>query len=298
MPAIEKEMDVTQEMFGKPTFWQVAAIPLPGNNDNKDILLMVQDMTEQVMGRRQIEELAARADSERRRLQTMLDNLPVGVIVADRAGKAVERNNIVDTIWGGRTSHGRMATDRNEQKGWWADTGMTVRHEEWPLSRAVKTGDTLVGGVIDIERLDGTRGTIISSAAPIRDGDGKVIGGVEVIQDITRQRKLEHDAIEAKEQAELYIDLLSHDISNMNASIKGYMELALDKMDIEEKNKQYFTKPMGIIETSNRLIENVRKIQQVESHESKHGMVDIGWLLEDVRSEVEKYPGREVKISS
>ncbi|HOK28294.1 MAG TPA: HAMP domain-containing sensor histidine kinase, partial [Methanomassiliicoccaceae archaeon] len=97
--------------------------------------------------------------------------------------------------------------------------------------------------------------------------------------------------------AELYIDLLSHDISNMNAAIRGYLELALEKMDIEEKNKQYFTKPISIIETSNRLIENVRKIQQVEGQEAKHGLIDLGWLLEDVRAEAEKYPGREVKIN-
>lgn len=221
----------------------------------------------------------------------------MGVIVADKDGRVLERNDIVDVIWGGRTTHGRMVGERSENKGWWADTGMAVRSEEWPLSRAVKFGDTVVGEVIDIQRLDGTRGTIISSASPIRDADGKIFGGVEVVQDITRQRKLEHDAIEAKEQAELYIDLLSHDISNMNAAIRGYLELALEKMDIEEKNKQYFTKPISIIETSNRLIENVRKIQQVEGQEAKHGLIDLGWLLEDVRAEAEKYPGREVKIN-
>ena len=295
-PVIVKELDVTKLLGGAPTFWQVAIIPLPGLMEDKDILFMFQNMTEQVLGRRQIEELATRADSERRRLRTILDNLPVGVIVADRKGKVQERNDIMDVIWGGRATH-RVTNDRGGNKGWWADTGMTVRAEEWPLARAVKSGDAVVGEVIDIQRLDGTRGTIISSAAPIRDADGKLIGGVEVVQDITRQRKLEHDAIEAKEQAELYIDLLSHDISNMNAAIRGYMELALEKMDIEEKNKQYFTRPIDIIETSNRLIENVRKIQQVEGHESKHGMVDLGWLLEDVRSEAEKFPGREIKIN-
>jgi len=296
-PVIMKELDVTQLLNGTPAFWHVAVIPLPDPFGDKDVLFMIQDVTEQVLGRRQIEELAQRADSERRRLRTILDNLPVGVIVADKDGRVLERNDIVDVIWGGRTTHGRMVGERSENKGWWADTGMAVRSEEWPLSRAVKFGDTVVGEVIDIQRLDGTRGTIISSASPIRDADGKIFGGVEVVQDITRQRKLEHDAIEAKEQAELYIDLLSHDISNMNAAIRGYLELALEKMDIEEKNKQYFTKPISIIETSNRLIENVRKIQQVEGQEAKHGLIDLGWLLEDVRAEAEKYPGREVKIN-
>lgn len=296
-PVIVEEMDVSSLVGEGPAFWQVAIIPLPGFTKDRDILLMLQDMTEQVLGRRQIEELANRADSERRRLRTILDNLPVGVIVADQYGNEQERNDIVDIIWGGRTAHDGKIERSRDKKGWWANTGMNVRFDEWPLSRTMKIGDAIVGELIDIQRLDGTRGTILSSAAPIRDGNGNVIGGVEVIQDITRQRKLEHDAIEAKEQAELYIDLLSHDISNMNTAIRGYMELALEKMNIEQKNVKYFNKPIEIIEASNRLIENVRKIQQVESHEARHGLIDLGWLLEDVRSEAEKQPGREVKIN-
>ncbi len=123
-----------------------------------------------------------------------------------------------------------------------------------------------------------------------------MIGGVSVIQDITRQRKLEHDAIEAKEQAQLYIDLLAHDINNMNAAVVGYLQLALDTMDIEEKKKSLFTKPLEVLDSSSRLIENVRKIQQIENHENKHGLIDVGWLLEDVRTEYEAFPGKEVKI--
>lgn len=296
-PIVKKELEFTEQIGRDLAFWQVAAMPLPGPAEHKDVLLMIQDMTEQVMARQRIEELAARADAERRRLKAILDNLPVGVSVADRAGKVLEKSEITDVIWGGRTPAINSTNDYRNFKGWWADTGIAVRPEEWALVRAVKSGETSVGDVIDILRFDGTRGTIISSAAPIRDGKGSIIGGVGVVQDITRQRKLEHDAIEAKEQAKLYIDLLSHDISNMNASISSNLQMALEKMDIEARYRQYFTKSLDIIATSNRLIENVRKVQRVENHEAKHGMIDLGWLLEDVRTEMEKCPDREVKIN-
>ena len=61
----------------------------------------------------------------------------------------------------------------------------------------------------------------MTSAAPIRDEHRNIVGGVLVQQDITAQRELEHDAIEAKERAELYVDLLTHDINNMNAGVAG-----------------------------------------------------------------------------
>lgn len=278
-------------------YYHFSAVPIPLKGGENGAVMMLVDVTEQVMARRRIEDMAARSDAERRRIMTILDNLPVGVLVADKNGKVVEKNDIVDTIWGGRTPTPSSIQDFREFKAWWADTGMSLRPEDWAIIRAIRKGETSVGEVIDILRFNGTRGTILYSAAPIRDAEGKTMGAVAVIQDITRQRKLEHDAIEAKEQAELYIDLLSHDINNMNAAVSSYLQMAVEKMDIEQKNMQYFLKPQEILENSNRLIENVRKIQQVESHESKHGMMDLGWLLEDVRSEFEHYPGREVRIT-
>ncbi len=272
-----------------------SAVPLP-LKDEGGALMILTDITEQVNARKRIEDMAARAEQEKRRVKTILDSLPVGVMVADQQGNVVESNVIVDSIMGGKVQR-PLSSGNQELKAWWSDNGLAVRPEDWPLSQAVKKGKTARGTMLDVQRVDGTRGTILSSASPLKDGKGSIIGGVSVLQDITHQRRLEHDAIEAKEQAELYIDLLSHDISNMNAAVASYLETAMERMNVEGKNAQLFTKPQEILRESNLLIENVRKIQQVDSHESKHGLVDLGWLLEDVRAEYERLAGQRVKIS-
>ena len=254
-PTIDMELETPADS-SISAFYHFSAVPIPMKGGEKGAMIMLVDVTEQVMARRRIEDMAARSDAERRRIMTILDNLPVGVLVADKNGKVVEKNDIVDTIWGGRTPSPSTIPEYREFKAWWADNGMSLRPEDWAIIRAIKKGETSVGEVIDILRFDGTRGTILYSAAPIRDAEGKTMGAVSVIQDITRQRKLEHDAIEAKEQAELYIDLLSHDVSNMNAAVSSYLQMALEKMDIEQRNMQYFLKPQEILENSNRLIEN------------------------------------------
>lgn len=295
-PTNETEVE-TVLVNGKPTYLHISIVPIQLKVGEKGALVLLTDVTEQVSARNRMEEMAARADAEKRWVKTILDNLPVGVNVSDINGKTIESNDLVDSIWGGRIPKISSLKDYRTLKGWWADNGMIVRPDEWPIALAIRKGETPVGNVIDIQRLDGSRGTILCSAAPIRDADGKIIGGVSVIQDITRQRKLEHDAIEAKEQAELYIDLLSHDISNMNAAVSSYLQAAVDRIDIDQKNMHYFTKSQEILSNSNELIETVRKIQKVESHDSKYGLVDLGWLLEDVRAELEHYPGREVKIN-
>ncbi len=60
-----------------------------------------------------------------------------------------------------------------EYKGWQPDTGERYKAEDWALARALQKGETIVGEVIDIERFDGGRATILNSAAPIKDNDGK-----------------------------------------------------------------------------------------------------------------------------
>ena len=127
--------------------------------------------------------------------------------------------------------------------------------------------------------------------------NGVIMGAVSVAQDITHQRGLEEEAIEAKERAELYIDLLTHDINNMNAGIMGYLQLVMERGRLEEKERGQIQKSLDILESSSHLIENVKKIQRVEMGGVGHGPVDLGWLLEDAVREFKENPKEEVTIN-
>ena len=49
---------------------------------------------------------------------------------------------------------------------------------------------------------------------------------IAIARNITERKNAEKELIEAKEQAELYLDLMGHDISNMHQIIMGQLELA------------------------------------------------------------------------
>ena len=190
----------------------------------------------------------------------------------------------------------QLANDRRSRR-WWADTGIPITRHDHPLIKAITAGTTTIGDVIDVEQADGKRMTIMSSAAPIRDENKNVVGGVLVQQDISAQRELEHDAIEAKERAELYVDLLTHDINNMNAGVSGYLQLVSKRGDLDVKEKTYVQKSLDLLESSSHLIENVKKIQRIESGNDAYGITDLGWMLEDVVEELKDQPGKETTIN-
>ncbi len=116
-------------------------------------------------------------------LRKVLDTLPVGVRVADSAGGIVMGNPALESIWGGAGPAAR--------KAWWPDTARRLEPGQWPLDRAVREAKTTLNELVDIECSDGSRKSILNSAAPIIGPAGEIAGGVEVIEDVTERRAQE-----------------------------------------------------------------------------------------------------------
>jgi signal transduction histidine kinase len=224
----------------------------------------------------------------------------VGVFITDTGGRIIQANGTTRKIWSGKAPLSNAIPEYGEYKSWWTDSGKPIKEDEWAIARALANGETSIGEIIDIERFDGTNGTILSSAAPIRDVKGNIIGAVAIIQDITERRKLERDLSEAKAQAELYLDLMGHDISNMHQIIMMQLELALNVLDeeggLEKKDREMLTTSLKTLDRSVNLIGNVRTLQKVRSGEYKAEPLDLGHVIGDVVKMYAHIPGRDITI--
>ena len=139
----------------------------------------------------------ALAENERR-ARTVLDTLPVGVTVIDREGDIVLTNPAAQRVWGQMIPSGSERYARS--KGWRHGTDESIAVDEWPSARARLNGETVVNEVIDIERFDGTRRTIQTSAAPLRDLDDRISGAVFTLDDVSDRKKAERELHESLAQ--------------------------------------------------------------------------------------------------
>jgi len=148
---------------------------------------------EQALKQRSVELEAARAEAEneRRRLEAVMEALPVGVAVTDALGGSLRINEAYDRVWGGPRPVPATVDDYTAYQAWWIDTGKAVAPEEWASAQAVQKGESVVGQLLEIQRFDGARASVINSASPIYDTDGNVVGSAAAIQDITDLRKAE-----------------------------------------------------------------------------------------------------------
>ncbi|RPI87882.1 MAG: PAS domain S-box protein [Chloroflexi bacterium] len=138
-----------------------------------------------------IEYLAKDNDHLRFNHNALLDILSAGVWITDAEGNVIQKNAAADNLWGNLTSkdHG---FGFSSYKAWWVDSGDILKPEEYPLVRVLSSGKPVLGEIFNIERFDGKQRTIVNSAAPIIDHEGKMNGAVVIVKDITKQHQLEH----------------------------------------------------------------------------------------------------------
>ena len=83
------------------------------------------------------------------------------------------------------------------------------------------------------------------------------------------RKRTEEALLESKQQAELYVDLMGHDINNMNQIALGFLELALQRLDenkkLGEEDRFTIEKPIETLYNSAMLIHNVKKLQQARA---------------------------------
>lgn len=126
-----------------------------------------------------------------RKLSSVLESLPVGVLIVDKNGDVCQINEAVSKII---KSVGMAEADAyGGILRWWDSSGKMLKNYRGPLARAVHYGETSHNEVIEIRCVDGTKKTILGSAAPLYDLAHEIMGAVVIIQDVTESKLIEAD---------------------------------------------------------------------------------------------------------
>ncbi|HTY90293.1 MAG TPA: PAS domain-containing sensor histidine kinase [Methanocella sp.] len=173
--------------------------------------------------------------------------------------------------------------------------GTPCRREQCCVIQSLREGTGCRDSDDVFWRKGGTPFPVEYSSYPIRE-DGKITGAVVTFVDITERKDAESRVRDARRQAELYVDLMGHDINNMNQIGMSYLELGLANLSLKDDEKIYLEKPLEAFRNSTRLIDTVRKLQMIKEGGLRHEKVDMCLILRDVVSEFSHVPGRDVAI--
>jgi PAS domain S-box-containing protein len=176
---------------------------------NQQLQGLADDLAAAAQAERQAREEQARSEAalhaQKRLLQSILDNMSEGVVVADSAGKFLLFNPAAEAILGVGMTDARPEAWSDRYSVFLPDA--TTRHppDELPLARAIR-GESVDDAEVVIRRADKPTGLDISvNARPIRDERGALTGGVVVFRDVTERNRASAALRASEEQIRLLL---------------------------------------------------------------------------------------------
>jgi PAS domain S-box-containing protein len=116
----------------------------------------------------------------------LLAALPVAVYTTDPEGNITFYNDAAAALWGYRPELGSSRWC-GSYRLFWPD-GRAMAHDECPMAVTLREGRVVSGAEALAERPDGTRVPFIPFPSLLYDGAGQVIGGLNLLIDITDRR--------------------------------------------------------------------------------------------------------------
>ena len=129
-------------------------------------------------------------------LQALLDSVPVGIVFSDDvACRSVRSNAWFSQQWDAKPADNLSASALDEnaagRKIKFLQNGRLLQDHELPLQRAIAENRAIAAVELEIHDPRGQRWFAICSGAPLRDAQGKVVGGVGTILDISKRKEAE-----------------------------------------------------------------------------------------------------------
>jgi PAS domain S-box-containing protein len=253
---------------------------------SKYFIAVIEDITERKKTEEQV-----RKSTEMLRL--VMDNIPQAVFWKDINSVYLGCNTVFARFAGVEASE-NIVGKTDYDLAWSPEEAKAFRRDD----RRVMDSDKPLYHIIEPQlQADGKHAWLDTNKIPMHDNEGNVVGILGTYEDITQRRNAELELEKSKSQAELYVDLMSHDINNMNQAMMGYLEMAIELLGLRGKDKELVEKPLEIIGHSSKLIDNVKKLRKLEAGEVPARVLDLGDVLAQVSDEYKNIHGRDVTIN-
>lgn len=207
---------------------------------------------------RTVEKGQEQAEEQLRQLREILDTMPAGVLVIGRPNAHVDLANRVamEMIFG--PDYQRSAVPIAEIDFQWLDAeGLPLPRSLHPGVRAL-AGETIGNRQVDLRPTNRDLVPVLVQSAPLRKGDGEVIGAVVVFQDVTRMRA-------AEQIKDDFLSLISHEFRTPLTAIHGGAHLlATQGAGLDEETRQELLEDI-VVESGrlDRMLSNLLRVSEI-----------------------------------
>jgi PAS domain S-box-containing protein len=194
----------------------------------------------------QEKEARLQAEEGKVRLQTVLDQLPVGVLLADIEGK-LEGNKQLEKILGEKIKI-TLEKDVDYIFSHAFRVNKSLPQKDWPIIRALTRGEIIQDQEVEFIRSDKKTLHLKVNAAPIKNRNKRIISAVSTLYDVTQEKELE-------QRKDDFINMASHELKTPITSMKLYIDLLLSRIKSYDDEKA--TKTLSSIKSQTEKLQGL-----------------------------------------
>ncbi len=230
----------------------------PGQRDNAIYETFCVQLSNLLQGsilfsaRQKVAEVRAR---ERALMAVLMDTIPDRIYFKDSDSRFVLINKALAAVLG--MSDPAQAFGRTDFDFYTAEHARATFDVEQAI---VRSGQPIV----DLEEMetwpDGRVIWVSTTKMPLRDDTGAVVGTFGISKDITERRQAQAQIIQAQRLESLgtLAGGIAHQFNNINAIIKGYLDILLESRDLSASLRSY---GMEALKGVNRLVDITNRLQ-------------------------------------
>lgn len=164
-----------------------------GDVENHQVAILFSDISKEKQAKDAFKE-------SEKKLDTILEILPVGVFIANRYGEFERGNKATRDLWG-IPPETKSWEDYADWVGWWPDTGERIKADEWAMAKALKEGTSTRGELVKNSPFGSDEHRYyINNVVPLRNEKNEIVGGVAAMLDVTDRIKVEKALRKSEEQ--------------------------------------------------------------------------------------------------
>lgn len=246
---------------------------------------------------------ALRFDSERaarQQLDSVLAQLPLGIIVNDIQGRVTLANEVAALMLPGLASATTLSAVYTLAE-WSALDGGVLTEAEWQLGRALHSNFPTQSELLLRARSGGPTRAVMISSVPLRDVRGSIVGTVSALDDVTAQRAIEVDRQRVAEFQQQMLAIVGHDLRNPLSALLTGTELLQTQLPADAPQQKLVKR---LENSTNRMARMVEQLLDVTRARLGSGIpiarrdIDLSALVSGVLEELAlAYPKATFEVS-
>ncbi len=226
------------------------------------------------------EELYREAEATKRLLDTILEEMPVGALVADAENTLLSINQMGQEIL---EQHlvGAMQELEVAYTVYYPD-GTEVTLEHLPLPCTLKGQRTPRDEEFLLRWPDGHERWILVGSTPLRDQRGKLVSTITIFQDITKQKQVEVELARSNTELQHFAGVVSHDLQEPLRTITSFLQLIKERSrdQVEGETQEFMDYVLEAAGRLQEMIQDLLRFSRVGTQGRAFEVVDCEELLE------------------